>query len=493
MIVEIAAILAVLVGGVTLMRAVGFTGWALVPVSFLAGTGVYLLVGLVQVALPISTSPVITMVATAVIPAVVWAAMLARGKDVSLSPRYAAVSAVGAVAAVVIFRFANLLVWHVDSLVYLEMGALLAWGHFETDPSNYLLTARMLGIPLIHAPASLTHDYYLRSAVPLLAVATLALLLWLFREGTRGALSRRSTLIIAALAVGLLVTSNRVIYHSFYLNGHLMAGAFVLMIAGTAWLMATRPALRVAPLMTIQLLAIPALVITRPEGAVLVALALLPMALHGAIPVRARSAALATLGASMVLWFGYVHLSLAGAGVESEWSTRGMIGIGALMGVAALVVRAVPLVRNGLSHRRSRIALGAVEVLLWLALAAFTARDVGLLARSARSTLLNQVQGSWGVTMVGLAGLVLLAIVLLRNRDLTMLRFPITTFIPLVFLLAYLRDAAYRIGPTDSLNRMWIQVVPLAVFYVIAAVTLAKDTEVEPEERQGTTAAPLTR
>jgi membrane protein implicated in regulation of membrane protease activity len=64
----------------------------------------------------------------------------------------------------------------------------------------------------------------------------------------------------------------------------------------------------------------------------------------------------------------------------------------------------------------------------------------------------------------------------------------VTTFLPLVFLLAFLRDGAYRVGATDSLNRMWIQIIPLAVLYVMAAIALDRVDQVDGEDRDGTDA-----
>ncbi|TVR86211.1 MAG: hypothetical protein EA416_15680, partial [Trueperaceae bacterium] len=42
-------------------------------------------------------------------------------------------------------------------------------------------------------------------------------------------------------------------------------------------------------------------------------------------------------------------------------------------------------------------------------------------------------------------------------------------FLPQAFVIAYLRDAAYRVGGGDSLNRMLIQVVPLMVVFVVVS------------------------
>jgi hypothetical protein len=37
-------------------------------------------------------------------------------------------------------------------------------------------------------------------------------------------------------------------------------------------------------------------------------------------------------------------------------------------------------------------------------------------------------------------------------------------------LLAYLREGAYREGPGDSLNRMLLQFVPIAILLVVSAL-----------------------
>lgn len=483
------AILSVLVGGTLTMRMVGLRGWALVPVGFVAGTGLYLAIGFLHVVLPgVTTSPILTIVLTAAVPGIVWVSQTARGKDVGVSPWWTLSTLAGVASAVMALRGARLLAWHVDSHVYLEMGGLLARGLFDVNPSNYLLTARMLGIPLVHAPASLTNDYYLRSAVPLLAAATVGLVVWLFLQGARRLVDRKTLLILAALGVALLVTANRFVYHAFYVNGHLMTGTFVLALAGTAWVLATRQTVPNGPLVALHLLVIPGLVITRPEGALMAAIAILPMLLSPVISALVRAASIATLGASIIVWNGYVHLLLASDGVDSEWSTKGMLGVGVAMCVTAIAIRLLPLLRDGFAAPAATHVIGAAELSMWLALAAFTIRDPAIMQRSIPATAKNQIVAGWGVTVLGIIAFCVLAVFLLRSSRTTFLRFPVTTFLPLVFLLAYLREGGYRVGPTDSLNRMWIQMVPLAVLYVIAAIATGKDqpesdTEPEPDTK----------
>ena len=69
--------------------------------------------------------------------------------------------------------------------------------------------------------------------------------------------------------------------------------------------------------------------------------------------------------------------------------------------------------------------------------------------------------------------LVFAALVLFPFRDQVHLRYPLTTFVPLALLLAYLREGGYRTSQVDSLVRMVMQFVPLALLLVIAAFALA--------------------
>ena len=58
-----------------------------------------------------------------------------------------------------------------------------------------------------------------------------------------------------------------------------------------------------------------------------------------------------------------------------------------------------------------------------------------------------------------------------------MLRFPLTTFVPFVFLMAYFREGSYRVGLADSLNRMIMHVVPLAILLLLILVTVGDRPE----------------
>lgn len=467
MIAELVCVLAVLCGGCAAVRAAGIRGWVLPALGLVAGVSIQLTVGLVQVVTPLPTSPALTLAVTFAVPAAWWLWRWRRGHDVRVAPGSAALLLGLVSVSVALSHHANLAKWHTDSFMYLMAGALIADGTYASDVSTYLLTARTLGVPLLHAPAHLGGAYFLTSIHALLAVATLAIVIWLFRRGSAHPAAPAVLAAFAWLGAGLLLTNNRFVFSAFYLNGHLLVAALLLVIAGGGWLLAgRRPDPPPRALMMLQVLAIPALVISRPEAALLAALALLPTWLAGQVDARHRMVTMATLGVTNLVWQGFVvwvHLS---RDAPVPPTTTGSLVLGMVL------VAAIPLLRRPLPARLLLVS----EVGLWLALLGFVAaRGPANLVESLYATWANLFLGAgrWGLSLAILIGFVLGTVVLSRVPDLRYLRFPVTTFVPLGFLLAYLRDIPYRVGFGDSLSRMFMHVVPLAVLYVTAAMAAA--------------------
>jgi hypothetical protein len=465
---ELLSVVAVLAGGCLAARAAGIRGWVLPALGLVAGVSLQLAVGLLQVVTPLPTSPALTLAVTFAAPAAWWALRWRRGDDVRISvPHAAGLLAVLAVV-VAVLRAANLAKWHTDSFMYLMAGELIADGRYASDVSTYLLTARTLGVPLLHAPAHLGGDYFLTSIHALLAAATLAIVIWLLRRGLAYAAAPAALTTFAVLGGVLLLTNNRFVFSAFYLNGHLLVALLLLVIAGNGWLLARGVVPADAPpraLIMLQAVAIPALVISRPEAAMLAVLALLPTWLAGQVRARHRMVTVATLGAANTVWQGFVAWIHLARDAPLPLTTIGSLALGVLL------LAAIPLLRRPL-----RVwLLWAAEGGLWLALLGFVAaRGPANLLESAGATAVNVLYaGRWGLSVLILILLVLGVLLLSRVPHLTYLRFPVTTFVPLGFLLAYLRDIPYRIGFGDSLSRMFMHVVPLAVLYVIAAMAAA--------------------
>jgi hypothetical protein len=474
MFVELVSVAAVLLGGCALMRTVGIRGWALPPLGFLAGLCVQIVIGFVQVVTGLPTTPVLTLVLTVALPTAWWGARFVRGHDVRVSIPHAVGCLAALAAVVVILRAANLVKWHTDSQRYLMAGRLLADDAYRSVMSTHDLTKRLIGLPLLHAPANLVDEYYLRSLTSLLAASTLAALVWFFLVGVRdgaGGSDRRRVALFAVLGIVLLLSNNRYVFSFFYINAHLLVAALLLVIVGSGWLLASeRRTVPANALMLMQVLAIPALVVTRPEGQLMAGLALLPTVLSGQIPWRHRAIAVAALGISTAAWHGFMAWAHLQRGAEVPITVWGMVPAGAALLAGILVLRWRYVVAW------PRQVLWAVEVSLWLALLALAVRQPDVLRDSIVATYQNLVLGSgrWGLSVVGLAGLVLAALVLFQVPGQQYLRFPLTTFIPVAFLLAYLREGAYRVGYGDSLARMTMHVVPLAVLYVIAVTVMTQ-------------------
>lgn len=466
MIAELLSVLSILLGGCLLLRAGGIRGWGLIPLGFIAGTAAFVTIGLLQVVTVLPTTPVLTLVLVVVLPAMWWLYRHVQGHDVFVAPGQAVHTVLTVVLLVIVLRGANLVSWHVDSFRYVMTGALLADGNYRELVSENLLTKRLLSVPILHTPATLADEYYLRSLVPLLALAIMGALAWLYWNGVRDRVGPVTLIGIGALGVALLVTNNRFVFHAFYINGHLFFAALLLAIVGCAWLLATNRTLPEPGLLTLLLVSIPALVVTRPEASIVAGVALLPFVVSARIAVAHRIAALAVLGGSVALWHGLIVVIQLTGGSSLPFSAVG----GLTLGVVILLLIPVMLWRT--LPRFGGLILVTAEMLLWLALIALAVRDPANLRTSLRATAENVLlgAGSWGLSLVALAVLGAGVFVLLKAQEQIFLRYPLTTFVPLAFLFAYLRDSPYRVGDGDSLNRMLIQVVPLATLYVIVAM-----------------------
>ena len=481
---ELVTVLAIFAGGVALLRGLGLAGWALPPLGFLAGVFLLLDVGFLQVVTGIPTWPAVTVAVVAVLPLGWWVVRWWRGHDVRVRLPLALACLVGLAAAVLGLRAANLFKWHDDSLTYLMAGRLLAENQYRSTASTSLVTERVLGVPLLHAPAELGGEFYLRTVTPLLCVAMLAMLVWVLRcgmvaGGPSGGAATRWSGPLAGLALLALMTDDRSLYNAFYLNGHLLMGVLLLVVAASGWLLAVRPeAAPRAALMALQVLAVPALIITRPEGAMMCVLAVLPTVLSLRIDRRHRSVVLGTLGLSTMLFAGFQTWLFHDRGTAVPVSVVGPV----LLGAALLCL--VPLLRWGWLGRHAARLLLAVEAAIWLGLlAGAVVRGPHVLKASVKATYINQVRGpgAWGLFLVLVCALLLVAMVLLRLPYQEHLRFPLTTFVPLVFLLAYLREGAYRVGAADSLNRMIFHVVPLAMVFLVLLLAVGRRPGSHPD------------
>ena len=299
------------------------------------------------------------------------------------------------------------------------------------------------------------------------------------------------------LGVLLLLTNGRMLWSAFALFPHLLTAVLMLVIAGCGWLLAGIPEkaengqIDQSGLIALQAIAIPALIVARPEGGMMVVIAFLPTLLCRRVWLKHRTFLLCVFGASLAAW-NLLLLSYQPMNVAIPVSIVGhlTLAILALTAASLLYLRPVRDYTAVLEHCMY-IVMILVEAALWIALAVAAVGNPSILLESINATGHNLLlgDGRWGDSLVIFMLFVLFCAGAVRGGELIFLRFPVTSFVPLAFLLMYLLGHPYRIGVGDSLNRMWVHIVPLAILFVVAAASSPRwgyresDSKVESTRR----------
>lgn len=476
MVTEVVVTLAWLAAGSALGWRCGVRGPAVPAVGFVVGVALHVGWTGILVVAGLPTGASVAVPATVLTAAVVLLVGV-RGRSRRWPRGRSVLATVAGTVALVAASWASGVVQVTpDTFRYLTTTGLLRSGQLE-QAMAFTLESRLLAVSAMHTPAS-AQALYLRSVTPLLAVGCLVTLAWLVRRGTHTAVSGPTATTITALAVLLLATNNRFLWHAFYVNGHLALAAWLLVVGGTAWLVVGG---RVGPsdwFVPLQVAVLPAIVLTRPEAALVAALVLAPLWVSRHVPTRHRYPSALALGVTLVAWNAYLWNAYRADGAPAPTSVLAMLAVGAALVVAAAVIARA-------DHLLPRRSLGLAEVGLWVLLVALAVANPGILYRSAMATLSNVVlRGGWGTSLLVVATLVVAVLVATpRSPARTALRFPLTTFVPFGMLLAYLREDAFRVGPGDSLNRMLLHLLPLAVLLVVA-------TSLDVRDRDHTAEAP---
>ena len=274
----------------------------------------------------------------------------------------------------------------------------------------------------------------------------------------------------AFVASALVLTNPQFLVHIVLIGPHLAAAFWLLLLAAIAAepsrVSGARRSLVVFSLAT-------ALATGRPEGAILVALVMAPALASASGDLRIRSHDLRWAGLAVVLW----QVPHRSDGFEVLPNAEGLMLI-ALGGLLLLLSAPSVLRRIG---RLPIVGLGLAGA--WLALAAAFALDSGLVTRSLVATAANVALdvGGWGV------GLLLLTVIALATRAVVSERFPLRSglllgaFLPVHLVIVFLAGGTYRIGQSDSLNRMLFHILPLLVVATAVAILRGETASIEDE------------
>jgi hypothetical protein len=455
---EFALLVAIAFAGWLFISSFGMTGWGAVPLSFIAGTFLIILAGFTTIVTGLPTRPWVVL-CIALVVAVGFFAVRRGWKHKRVWITLAAGIAI-LFPLVVLFREANLVKYSIDSFRYLLSAGLLASDQYELAPTG-LLEKRLISAPVVHSMAHTYGESYQQAFSPVLSLALVAFLAWTVQQAGKGAYESGYIKVVVGLTVLLFLTNDRMIFNAFYINQHLIFGVALVAVCASSYIIIRGDSDSWEPLFAVLLIAVPVLVVTRPEGFIAAGLALLPLILDARLSVRPRLLVLAIYGSATFLWFGYVSLAAEMSVLNTAPAVAGLV-----------VVALAPALRwSSLVKVRRRLLL-MVEVGLWFALALFVVGDPVTFTKSLQAFFENVAigEGGWGFSLLALGFLGVIAFVASQGAALVALRFPLTSFVPVFFLLAYVREGAYRVGPGDSLNRMLMQFVPLLILYLGVAV-----------------------
>jgi len=385
-----------------------------------------------------------------------------------------ATAVIGSVTGVV--RASRYVLLTGDSHHYWGGGAALADGTFGLV---VLDVKRGIAQTTLHALGFLVGVEGLQALGPLLLIIGLFLILGAVRDR-----SDRIGVSVAVLTLAALIMSPQVRAMAAFLGGHLLVA--VLLLALVLLLGAVDESDRPEWLMPAVLSVIAALVVTRPEGGVLVALVLV-----GASRVSVTTVPWVGLGLASTAWAGMLWVGA----LRYEGARPPAVDLLLLIGVLALLV--APIQRR-LNDAIWRSVVSTLGVALWGVTLALLARD-RVVFLEVTVTNIGRGFGGWGVLGPLLMIVALVVLALTAGRDdgsIQAARWLLIGFVP-VALLSKLGDGLQvttsgfdrllsgggRTGWGDSVNRMWTHVVLIVAYLLVRAAERAPST-VRPSARR---------
>jgi hypothetical protein len=464
MISEVAVAVALTISGSAVLTAVrrdvtaAARCWLSVPI----GAAVYSLVALVSLVIFGTLDPAIALLVALGLGLVVAAISLIKGgirrEELLWMLAGVGLAALTAVAA---------RQWHLtrltpDSLRYLLASNDLVLTEGLREMNAVDLVTRQIGLPALHSLSDLVGRRYLASIGPLFGAFGLGLFVWLAAEGTRGALVRRNRMVLVATATLFLLSSNRLVYDSFYINTHIQMASYLLIAVAGTWLAVSRGLSRWA---VPSGLALAVTLVFRPEAPLVVAIVLVTVAASRANLSVRLAMTLPTLAVG-ALWYGLGLWRYAAGGDEISptapvFGSLVAIGFAVAICLVAGASRARPWARW-----LDRAGVAGLALLLVF----YVATDPAVFGMSIEATARNLVRdGFWLLTWVAAIALLLIALAVETIPDARLWTIPVIGFALLYWALPYIREGAWRVGAGDSGNRILAHYLAVVVVFLVLA------------------------
>jgi hypothetical protein len=454
----------------------------LVAAALPTGVAGYVLVALGWIAADLSFSTVTVLAATSGVAVAVASTTLWRdlrsGEPTSTAVlASAAVVVVATAAGAWLAQVVHLTRFTSDSLRYLLTAEALEQTGSPAAASVYQLRMGQLVVPLLHTGGIDAGAGYSPAIIPLLAASGLLAAGWLAWEGMeRAGASRRWRWWLLGTAAALVLTTNRVGYHIFYVNGHMTFAVVLVIGVGLGWLAVARHHWALLWPAGLMFGVLPAL---RPEAVIVGTLFLVPFLVEEAVPMRARWGMASPFLAATVLWDGVIWPRYA---ADADLALLGPVrgNLLAALGVAAgLALLAAPPLRRFARWGPLALFAGLVAYL-----AVKTVRDPDVLRAGLAAFGANiAIEGLWGMLWLVLP-LLAVGALLVAPPPFSRLWFaPLGSYGVALLAFAYLRGGGYRVGTGDSGSRMLLHVVLVAIVAVIHSAGVAVAHAPEPTLR----------
>lgn len=432
----------------------------------IVGTSVFVLVSIVLVSIgwfSVVRGTLLVAVAGVAVMLGTWQ----RRRWRAVGPDLAIVGATGAAALVVGVVVSNLFITRVtfDSFIYMMAGdALESSGTMASMPFSFdEVLKRQLVIPAIQSTGAVTGLGYSTSWIPLVGISGLLSMAWLgWRSMTTQGVRPRTRGWVIAAVVALICTTNLVWTNLFYVNGHMVFASMLVAAVGLGWLAVTGS---MWSLLVVSGVLFGALVPTRAEAVAVAVIFIVPALVIEAIPNWARWSLAGPAIAATFAWYGW--------GIEHGFPSVDSTVAGNLVLAGALAVFVVVCNRRwaGWLRRTSVLALVVLPILAMLVQLVRSFPDVRETIASIGTNLSSE--GLWGATWWVLPLLVIGAAIGTSFREQTMFLAPLASFAGLLPLLAVVRGVPFRVGWSDSGNRILLHVTLVVCLYLMLAAGAA--------------------
>jgi hypothetical protein len=345
-----------------------------------------------------------------------------------------------------------------DSSYLARFGQNIGLGNYEASRMIFSMWGPL--VPLMHSITNLLHQKLYWQYQPVLSFNLVAIVFYTIFTTIREQKSILQSAVVATVLVGLMALSNMFLFHVFYIHTNMLSALYLYLLVFALAKMPHHPGTAYELLAFLSLIAFSLIRLESPLFAIVI---LLVASFWQGWTYVSRLKLVIPFVVLFVAWYVRVYFILP---ESPDLLTPELViaMIVALVGFGLLAVTADLQMLRPIVRRMSSltvVALGLLSIVLTLV-------KPNRMLTSLQNALQNLlVTGDWGLTWYILFLLVMTEFYF-AGRHATehhWMSMVLVAYILLVYNLAYFTDP-YRIGASDSANRLALQALPLVLLYL---------------------------